>query len=167
MTTAPATPPVFNLHAAPPTQARNFADGGLVPSEGALPAGSPAGLPQQPAAQVPQEDLQAELDRFMSNNPEVVRKVQEALQAAIEEGAVTPQDLQLAVQMALAAAQDPAMYPQLRQMATQRGLATEEDLPQEYDQGIVFALLIAGAAMSGQQGGASQQLPQQNSPQGS
>ena len=39
------------------------------------------------------------------------------------------------------------MYPQIRQFAIQKGLATEQDLPVEYDEGLVIALITAGKAM--------------------
>lgn len=64
----------------------------------------------------------------------------------------------MAVQLARAAAQNPQLYPRLRQLAIQRGLATEADLPPEYDQGIVFALLLAGEAVQRMMG--NQQVPQ-------
>jgi len=81
------------------------------------------------------------------NNPQAIQQMRQVIMEAIQSGQMTPEQLNTAVQLATAAAQNPQLYPRLRQLAIQRGLATEEDLPQEYDQGIVFALLMAGAAV--------------------
>ena len=39
------------------------------------------------------------------------------------------------------------MYPQIRQIAIQRGLVPEEDMPQQYDEGLINAILMAAKAM--------------------
>jgi len=43
--------------------------------------------------------------------------------------------------------QNPDMYPQIRQMAIQRGIATEADLPAQYDEGLVIAIIAAAKSM--------------------
>ena len=60
---------------------------------------------------------------------------------------MTAQELTQAVELATLVLSNPSMYPQVRAFAIQNGLAGEEDLPMEYDQGLVIALLIAGKAM--------------------
>jgi len=137
----------FNIH--------SYADGGLVTPQG--PQQPQAGVTQE-AAPVSAEELQGQIQQFMQSNPEAVQKVQEALMEALNSGAITREDLNMAVQMALAAAQNPAMYPRLRQMAIQKGFASEQELPPEYDQGLVFTLLLAGAAL--QQSGPAAGSPQ-------
>ena len=54
----------------------------------------------------------------------------------------------MATQLAQVALQNPQMYPQLRQFAIDRGLAGPNDLPMEYDQGLVIALVTAAKAMA-------------------
>ena len=39
------------------------------------------------------------------------------------------------------------MYPQIRQFAIQKGLATEEEIPMEYDEGLIIALILASKAL--------------------
>jgi len=146
-----------------------FADGGIVPSApGMMPPGAgvaPAPAPSTPTGTPPQsvvpaDQLQAEIQRFMQQNPQQVQQIQQVIMEALQSGQLSMQDLNIAVQMAVAAAQNPALYPRLRSMAIQRGLAEEQDLPQQYDQGIVFALLIAGAAVQRVAGGQSMAEPQ-------
>lgn len=135
-------------------QGLGFADGGPVPTAPGMapPPPAPSAAPA-PAAQtiMPIEQMQAEIQRVMKQNPQAVEQIRQAIMQALQSGQLSMQDLNMAVQMAVAAAQNPALYPKLRQLAIQRGLATEQDLPPNYDQGIVFALLAAGASI--QQGG--------------
>jgi len=51
------------------------------------------------------------------------------------------------VQLARVVLENPSMYPQIRQFAIQKGLATEQELPVEYDEGLIIALITAGKAM--------------------
>jgi hypothetical protein len=137
---APRATPTFDLFAA-----KGYAEGGMVPDQGGA-------APQMDPAQ-----LQGQLQQFIQQNPQVVQQVTEAVQEAINAGVLTPQDLQMAVQLAIAASQNPQLYPRLRQLAISRGLADEEELPMQYDQGLVFIVLLAGAAaqnMQAPQGGA-------------
>jgi hypothetical protein len=59
----------------------------------------------------------------------------------------------MVVQLATVAAQNPEMYPYVRNFAIQQGIATEQDLPPQYDQGLVFVLLLAARAMQQDMGG--------------
>jgi hypothetical protein len=144
-----------------------YADGGMVPP---APSAAPpqAGMaPQQPGlapsgGAAPQrmslQQLQQEAQKFAQANPQAIQLIRESLMEGVQSGDVTPQQITMLVQMAVAAAQNPELYPRLRQMAIQQQLADEEDLPMEYDQGIVFSLIVAGTAMQ-QSGGAMQQAP--------
>lgn len=138
----------FMLHAG-----RNFATGGQVG-----PGGMNMSQGPQPGVATGQklggDALQAELERFTRQNPEAVAKVQDALSQAIQMGTITIEDINMVVQMAVSAAQNPEMYPRLRQMAIQKGFATEEELPQQYDEGLIFTILLAGAAIQGGLGNA-------------
>ena len=156
-------------------QQGKYADGGMVPTP---PSAAPpqAGMaPQQPGLASPGgaapqrmslQQLQQEAQKFAQANPQAVQMIREALMEGVQDGDVTPQQITMMVQMAVAAAQNPDLYPRLRQMAIQQGLADEEDLPMQYDQGLVFSLIVAGAAM--QQGGqamaAAPQVPGAQAP---
>ena len=39
------------------------------------------------------------------------------------------------------------MYPQIRQMAIQRGILPAEEIPEQYDEGLIIALIMASKAM--------------------
>lgn len=139
-----------------------FADGGMVPpAPSAAPPQAGMAPPQpglaSPGGAAPQrmslQQLQQEAQKFAQGNPQAVQAIRDALMEGVQSGDVTPQQIQMLVQMAVAAAQNPELYPRLRQMAIQQGLADEEDLPMQYDQGIIFSLIVAGAAMQAQGGG--------------
>lgn len=141
-----------------------YADGGMVPQAppqqaGMMPPGGVA--PQQ---RMSLQQLQQEAQKFAQANPQAVQLIRDALMEGMQDGDITPQQIQLLVQMAVAAAQNPELYPRLRQMAIQQGLADEEDLPPQYDQGIVFSLIVAGAAMQ-QPSGQGMTMPQAPGPQ--
>jgi hypothetical protein len=112
------------------------------------------------------QQLQQEAQKFAQANPQAVQAIREALMEGVQDGDITPQQITMLVQMAVAAAQNPELYPRLRQMAIQQGMADEEDLPMQYDQGIVFSLIVAGAAMQqpGGQGMAAPQVPGAQAP---
>lgn len=69
------------------------------------------------------------------------------------------------IQLTQVAAQNPDMYQYVRQFAIQQGIATEADLPQQYDEGLVVALLtVAKSAQQMMQGGQSM-MPTAGAPQ--
>lgn len=155
-----------------------YADGGMVPPAppAAPPMTQPGTSPQQPGLAAPGgaaptqrmslQQLQQEAQKFAQANPQAVQAIREALMEGVQDGDITPQQITMLVQMAVAAAQNPELYPRLRQMAIQQGMADEEDLPMQYDQGIIFSLIVAGAAMqqSGGQGTAAPQVPGAQAP---
>lgn len=152
-----------------------YADGGMVPPAPAAAPPMQSGLaPQQPGMTPPGgaaptqrmslQQLQQEAQKFAQANPQAVQMIREALMEGVQSGDVTPQQITMIVQMAVAAAQNPDLYPRLRQMAIQQGLADEEDLPVQYDQGIIFSLIVAGAAVQGGQGMAAPQVPGAQAP---
>lgn len=151
-----------------------YADGGMVPpAPNAAPPPQPGMATQQPGLASPGgaapqrmtlQQLQQEAQKFAQANPQAVQLIRDALMEGVQDGDVTPQQITMIVQMAVAAAQNPELYPRLRQMAIQQGLADEEDLPMQYDQGIVFSLIVAGAAMQGGQGMTAPQVPGAQAP---
>lgn len=85
---------------------------------------------------------------MMNKNPQAVAAVKSAIDQGIQAGAVTPQQLQMVFQMAQACLTNPALWPQLRQYAIRQGLAEPDDLPEQFDQGLVYAILLAAKAYS-------------------
>lgn len=146
-----------------------YADGGMVPPAPAAPPMAQPGLaPQQPGMMPPGgaapqrmtlQQLQQEAQKFAQSSPQAVQALREALMEGVQDGDITPQQVTMLVQMAVAVAQNPELYPRLRQMAIQQGLADEEDLPLQYDQGLIFSLIVAGTAMQ-QPGGQTMAAPQ-------
>lgn len=125
----------------------------LVPAGGAAPSGQgamQAGVPTGEApAPMDYQTLNRELETMMQNNPEGVEQMKQEIMAVMESGELTPQELNKMVQLARAALQDPKLYPQIRQYAIQQGLGTEQDIPPEFDQGLLMTLVIAGRALQG------------------
>lgn len=121
------------------------------------PGGQPmrsAGL-QQAAPQGPMDAnmVEMQLQQFASQNPQIVAQMQQEVNAALMSGELTQQELNMLAQMATTALRSPDMYPQLRQFAIQQGLAAEEDIPMDYDQGLIIAVLLAAQAAQASVGG--------------
>jgi hypothetical protein len=104
------------------------------------------------------QQMEVEMQRMMQDNPQEIAKMKQLIEVAMQSGDVTREELNMAVQLATAAAQNPQLWPQLRQFAIQQGLADEQDLPPQYDQGLVFAILLAAKAVQATQG--AQGVPQ-------
>jgi len=126
----------------------------LPPGVGAQPqlqAGMQPGLQQPGAApKISNTQLMQEAQRFAQRNPRQVQQIQMAVQQALQSGELTPQELNMMVQMATVALQYPEMYPQLRAMAIREGLATEQDISPQFDPGLLFTIVILGQAMQAQ-----------------
>jgi hypothetical protein len=128
---------------------RSFQEGGLVGPGGQNATMAKAGLamPTGGAGQPAGADvLNKHIDQMMTQNPQVQQQIQQAIQQAMQTGELTPQELNTMVQLAKTAAQNPQMYPRIRQFAIQQGLATEQDLPPQYDEGLVAVILMAAKA---------------------
>lgn len=139
---------------------RNYADGGAVPQGASMATAIPAAaMPQQPGMQnpnapMPGSQLQIAVKQAIAANPQMVQQLQQVIQEAMQSGELTPDQLNMAIEMAKTVVQNPALYPRLRQMLIERGIATEQELPPQYDQGIIFAFLLMAEAVQGQlQGG--------------
>jgi len=134
-----------------------------MPSE--MPAGMPSdmppaqgvGLAQQAGQEAPMDPqmLEMNLNQFVNQNPQQMEELRMAILQELQSGELTAQELNQMVQLATVAAQNPEMYPNVRNFAIQQGIATEADLPQQYDQGLVFSMLLVGRAVQQQmaQGG--------------
>jgi len=105
---------------------------------------APAGAMQQnlPPGQIPME-----VQRFVQQNPQQIQQMQAGIQQLIQSGEVSIEEINMIVQLAQAAAQNPALYPQLRKLAIQRGLADEQGVPEQFDSGLIFIILLIGAAL--------------------
>lgn len=114
---------------------------------GVNPQGGGQGQPMDP------QMLEQQLNQFVRQHPEQVQQIQKAIMAALQSGAMTQEELNMAVQLATVAAQNPEMYQYVRQFAIQQGLAGEQDLSPTYDQGLIFILLLAARAAQTAQGG--------------
>jgi hypothetical protein len=129
------------------------------------PGGQPMG--GQMAGVMPEDDgspmESMERDEYISQglqqNPQAQQEIQAAIMQALESGELTPQELNMIVQLTQVAASNPEMYPYVRNFAIQNGVAEEGDLPEEYNEGLMIVMLtVAKAAQQMIQGGA--QMPE-------
>lgn len=154
-----AQPSPINQYAPYIMMTHGFAEGGLVTEDAAPQGVPPGGMPgEDPATGIPMggqgqapeplppAEIEAEVNRFLQQNPQQVQQIQQIFMELITSGDLSPDTLNLIEQMANAALQNPQLYPQLRQYAIQQGLATEQDISPQYDQGLLFVLLLAARA---------------------
>lgn len=147
---------LFNNMSSNNPQVPSFAAGGMMSQQGApiRPGdGMQPSYPEQAAigadAPVPLDvgQIDGEASSMLKANPQAVQQVQNLVAYAIQSGELTPDELNMAVQLAKTALANPASYPQVRQFAIQNGLGTEADIPQQMDTGILFSLIAVGKAM--------------------
>lgn len=134
--------------------------GGLPEPTGMTPGGAGMSLGAQPAppAEGDGQALNMQVSQFVKQHPEQVAQMQEAIMEELQSGEMKNEELNQLVQFATVAAQNPQMYPYIRQHILQQGIATEQDVPEQYDQGLVFALMLAGQSLQ-QGGGTGQGIP--------
>jgi hypothetical protein len=141
--------------------AAGFADGGM---PGAMPPAPPGqsgpGVQMPPSGPMNPQMADAHIQDLLTRNPQVKQQIQQVVQQAMASGELTPQMANMAVQLAQACVQNPALWPKLRQFAIQQGLAGPNDLPMQYDQGLVMTILIAARAAQGQGGMGGPQMGQ-------
>lgn len=155
-----------------------YQEGGMVGQGGApVPPGmAPTGMPpmaepmgvgvaQQMDTQGPMDPqmLEMNLNQFANQNPQQMQEIRASIMQELQSGELTAQELNQVVQLATVAAQNPEMYANIRNYVIQQGIATDADLPQQYDQGLVFSILLAGRAVQGQM---SEQGPPAGAPTG-
>lgn len=176
-TTAPAmaTPPTAGLSGGmggAPTFAPSYQAGGMI-GPGGMPdmsgasmgAGTGVGVNPQTVSQggaMSPQMLEMQVNQFATQNPQQVAQIRAAIMEVMQTGELTQQELNMIVQLATVAAQNPEMYPYIRKFAIQNGIAAEQDLPPQYDQGLVFVLLLAARAIQADLGG--QNMMQGGSP---
>ena len=117
------------------------------PNVGLAPQGQPQGAAMSP------QMMEMQVNQFAAQNPQAIQGIRAAIQEVMNTGSLSQQELNMMVQLATVAAQNPEMYPAVRKFAIQNGIATEQDLPAEYDQGLVFVLLLAARAIQADLGG--------------
>lgn len=117
------------------------------PQPGQMPGGAGLAAPGAAQRQMNPQQLQAAAQQFVQQHPQQVQKIQMVIQQAMQSGQLTQQQLNMMVQLATVALQNPEMYPQLRKLAIQNGLATEQDISQQYDQGLLFVLVTVGQSL--------------------
>lgn len=123
--------------------------GGMPDSMG---VGVQPGMQMQGAPMNPQM-MEMQLNQFASQNPQQVAQIRQAVMEAVQSGELDQQELNTIVQLTTLAAQNPEMYPYVRRFAIQQGLSTEQDLPEQFDQGLVFVLLLVARAVQQDIGG--------------
>jgi hypothetical protein len=124
------------------TPIQSYQEGGMIQPAGVQAAGMPAGQPMN------NQMMEMQINQSAAQNPELIARVRAGIEAGLKSGEITMEDLNMAIELARTVAQNPAMYPQVRQFVIQKGLATAEELPEQYDEAIIIALLIAAKAMS-------------------
>lgn len=146
-----------NVTAQPPQpkqDANSYATGGMVgPGGSAIRPGvqpQQGGMPQG-GQQSPGPMAETEIRNTLAQNPQVAQQIQAQAQQLIASGELTPQEIETAVKLAKLALRDPKMWPQIRQFAIQQGLATEQEIPMQYDEGLLFIIIALGEAMQGGQ----------------
>lgn len=93
------------------------------------------------------QQMELEARRFVQQNPEQVAQIREAVEEALADGDITPDQVKTLSNMAKVAIQNPEMYPQLRQAVVAQGLLEEDELPPTFDQGTMFIFLLIGQIM--------------------
>lgn len=141
----------------PRTQTIEFETGGMVGPGGAnmdAVAGAPAPTqgPGLPLPQGGEEDFELMARQSMQQNPQAVAQIRELVMQAMQSGELTAEELQTVTQLAQTALRDPSLYPQLRAFAIQNGIGTEEDIPEEFDPGLLSVVIIAAESVNSQGG---------------
>jgi len=141
----------------------SYAMGGMV-GEGGAPVGG-LGAPGMPQGGMPQmtgaggnnvglqpgggkqpmnpQQVEMQIKDFMQRQPQQVAQIQQVIQAGLQAGEITMDDMNMLEQLAMTALQNPEMYPYVRQFAIQQGFADEQDISPQYDEGLVITALIA------------------------
>lgn len=133
---------------------KGYAQGGVVPPAQPMPQpmpmpqGQPGVQPQQQAPQVDGSQIQGVVGQLAAN-PQVMDHLKQVVSEALQSGQITPDQLNLVVETAKACLQNPQLWPQLRQMLIQRGIAGEQELPPNFDKGIIFSILMIAEAAKG------------------
>lgn len=90
------------------------------------------------------QQMELEARRFVQQNPQQVAEIREAVEEALADGDITMDQVKVLSNMARVALQNPEMYPQLKQAILSQGILEQDELPDEFDQGVMFILLLIG-----------------------
>jgi hypothetical protein len=136
----------------------SFQEGGMV-GPGGQPMGGMALGAQEDTSPMDPMERETLIMQGLQQNPQQAQEIQAAIMQALQSGELTPQELNMIVQLTQVAASNPEMYPYVRNFAIQNGIAEPDDLPEEYNEGLLIVMLtVAKAAQQMIQGGA--QLPE-------
>ncbi len=119
-------------------QPATYQEGGMV---------QPGLQPQMAAGPTNPAMMDGQINQTLAGNPEVVARIRAAIEAGIQSGELDANELNMIIQLAKTVQQNPAMYPQIRQMAIQRGIVPAEEIPEQYDEGLITAIIMAAKAM--------------------
>lgn len=126
-------------------RALGYAEGGIV-SPGMQ-------VPPEPGSAPNPQLFDAHMQDLLRKNPQIVQRVRQAIQQAMQSGELDPQELQQLAQYARACMQNPGMYPQIKAILEKQGVVPPGVLPPQYNQGLVSAVLIAAQAAQGADAG--------------
>ena len=84
-----------------------------------------------------------------------MQQIRQELMSAMQSGEVQPQALNTVVQLVQVLMQSPDMYPYVRNFLLQQGIMDDEDLPPQYDPGILFLLAMVAEASKEMSGAAT------------
>ena len=136
----------------------SFQEGGMVGPGGQPMSGMALGAQEDDG---PMDSMEREtlITQGLQQNPQQAEEIKAAIMQALQSGELTPQELNMIVQLTQVAASNPEMYPYVRNFAIQNGIAEEGDLPEEYNEGVMVVMLtVAKAAQQIIQGGS--QMPE-------
>jgi hypothetical protein len=85
--------------------------------------------------------MDAQITDTIRKNPEIEQEIGAALHEALASGELTLPELNQITQLAKAAAQNPNLWPQLRTFVINQGIAEVDELPEQYDQGLVIVII--------------------------
>jgi len=131
----------------------------------------PGGQPMRPAGlqdaaptgeQMSPQMVEMQIEEFVRTNPQAVQQIQQLFMQGVQSGQLDQQELNNIYQLAMTALRNPAAYPQLRQYAITQGIAAAEDLPPQFDQPLVIAVILA--IRSAQAGVGGQNMMQGGTP---
>ena len=121
-----------------------------MPPMGMPPMGAPQGVglaDGTPAGPMDPQMLEMNVNQFAMQNPQQMEEIRASILQELQSGELSAQELNQIVQLTTVAAQNPEMYPFIRNFVIQQGIATPQDLPEQYDEGLVFTLLLAARSV--------------------
>lgn len=136
----------------------SYQEGGMI-GPGGQPMGGMALGAQEDDGPMDSMERETLITQGLQQNPQQAEEIKASIMQALQSGELTPQELNMIVQLVQVAASNPDMYPYVRNFAIQNGIAEEGDLPEEYNEGVMVVMLtVAKAAQQIIQGGS--QMPE-------